>query len=79
MIGGRVVVATRLPVQRGERDLGSVLILRDRTDLDEMAGELEATRALTDALRAQAHEHNNRLHALIGMLHHGDVDAASTT
>ncbi|WP_344046210.1 sensor histidine kinase [Nocardioides panacihumi] len=78
VIGGRVVVATRLPVQRGERDLGSVLILRDRTDLDEMAGELEATRALTDALRAQAHEHNNRLHALIGMLHHGDVDAANS-
>jgi two-component system, CitB family, sensor kinase len=76
VIGGRVVVATRLTVQRGDRDLGSVLILRDRTDLDEMAGELEATRALTDALRAQAHEHNNRLHALIGMLHHGDVDAA---
>ncbi|GAB7003995.1 sensor histidine kinase [Nocardioides sp. AN3] len=78
LIGGRVVVATRLPVHRGERDLGSVLILRDRTDLDEMAGELEATRALTDALRAQAHEHHNRLHALIGMLHHGDVDAAQS-
>jgi len=76
IIGGRVVVVTRLPVQRGERDLGTVLILRDRTDLDDLAGELEATRALTDALRAQAHEHNNRLHALTGMLHHGDVDAA---
>jgi two-component system CitB family sensor kinase len=76
IIGGRVVVVTRLPVQRGERDLGTVLILRDRTDLDDLAGELEATRALTDALRAQAHEHNNRLHALTGMLHHGEVDAA---
>ncbi|MDH2415438.1 sensor histidine kinase [Nocardioides sp. CER19] len=78
LLGGRVVVVTRLPVQRGQRDLGTVLILRDRTDLDEMAGELEATRALTDALRAQAHEHNNRLHALMGMLHRGDVDAASS-
>jgi two-component system CitB family sensor kinase len=78
LIGGRVVVVTRLPVHKGTRDLGTVLILRDRTDLDEMAGELEATRALTDALRAQAHEHNNRLHALIGMLHRGDVDDAHT-
>ena len=76
VVGGRVVVATRLVVARADRDLGSVLILRDRTDLDDLARELEATRALTDALRAQAHEHSNRLHTLTGMLHHGDTAEA---
>lgn len=76
VIGGRVVLVTRLVVQRDQRDLGTVLILRDRTDLDELARELEATRALTDALRAQAHEHSNRLHTLTGLLHHGDVEEA---
>jgi two-component system CitB family sensor kinase len=76
VIGGRVVLATRIPVQREGRDLGAVLILRDRTDLDVLARELEATRALTDALRAQAHEHHNRLHTLTGLLHHGDVAEA---
>ncbi len=76
VVGGRVVVATRLVVQRDGRDLGQVLILRDRSDLDHLARELEATRALTDALRAQSHEHRNRLHTLTGMLHHGDLDAA---
>ncbi len=76
VVGGKVVVATRLMVQRDGRDLGQVLILRDRSDLDHMARELEATRVLTDALRAQAHEHRNRLHTLTGMLHHGDLDAA---
>ena len=75
-MGGKVVVATRLVVQRDGRDLGQVLILRDRSDLDHLARELEATRALTDALRAQSHEHRNRLHTLTGMLHHGDLDAA---
>ncbi|MCW2819858.1 MAG: putative two-component system histidine kinase [Marmoricola sp.] len=73
VVGGRVVVATRLLVQREDRDLGTVLILRDRSDLDHLARELEATRALTDALRAQAHEHTNRLHVLTGLLHHGHV------
>lgn len=76
VIGGKVLLATRLPVQRGKYDLGQVLILRDRSDLDQLARELEATRALTDALRAQAHEHTNRLHALTGLLHHGDVKEA---
>jgi two-component system CitB family sensor kinase len=63
-------------VQRDGRDLGEVLILRDRSDLDTLARELESTRALTDALRAQAHEHTNRLHALAGLLHRGDVAEA---
>jgi two-component system CitB family sensor kinase len=78
VIGGRVVVATRLTVQRDSRDLGTVLILRDRSDLDDLARELESTRALTDALRAQAHEHSNRLHTLTGLLHNGDLAEAST-
>lgn len=76
VIGGTVVLATRLPVQRDGRDLGQVLILRDRSDLDELGRELEATRALTDALRAQAHEHTNRLHALTGLLHNGNLREA---
>jgi two-component system CitB family sensor kinase len=76
VIGDRVLLCTRLAVSRDGRDLGQVLILRDRSDLDHLARELEATRALTDALRAQAHEHTNRLHALTGLLHNGDVDEA---
>jgi two-component system CitB family sensor kinase len=76
VLGDNAVLATRLPVRRDGRDLGQVLILRDRSDLDTMARELEATRALTDALRAQAHEHTNRLHALTGLLHQGSVEEA---
>ncbi len=78
VIGGRVVVASRIVVQRDGRDLGTVLILRDRSDLDLLARELESTRALTDALRAQSHEHSNRLHTLTGLLHHGSIDEAAS-
>lgn len=73
---GRVLDVRRMPVERDGRSLGSVVVLRDRTDLDDLGRELEATRALTDALRAQTHEHANRLHALSGMLAFGDVAEA---
>ncbi|WP_212823359.1 sensor histidine kinase [Catellatospora sp. TT07R-123] len=76
LVGDRVIVVTRRPVERGGQDLGTVLTLRDQSDLDAIARELEATRALTDALRAQAHEHTNRLHALDGLLQLGDVPRA---
>lgn len=76
VVGDRVVRVTRRPVRRAGRDLGTVLTLRDRTDLDELSRELEATRALTDALRAQSHEYTNRLHTLTGMLHLGHADDA---
>ncbi|MFD7154182.1 ATP-binding protein [Kribbella sp. NPDC059898] len=76
VIGDNTVRATRLAVTRDGTDLGHVLVLRDHSDLDNIARELEATRALTDALRAQAHEHNNRIHAVSGMLGLGHVDEA---
>ncbi|MFU8875705.1 sensor histidine kinase [Micromonospora sp. SL4-19] len=76
LLGERVVAVTRRPVRRNGQDLGIVLTLRDHTNLDDMARELESTRALTDALRAQAHEHTNRLHALSGLLHLGHTGRA---
>lgn len=72
----RTLVVTAAPVQYEDRDLGLVLTLRDRTDLDEMARELGVTRALSDALRAQAHEYTNRLHTLSGLLGLGHLDEA---
>lgn len=76
VIEDHTVVATRLPVVRDGQDLGQVLVLRDQSDLDSVSRELEATRALTDALRAQAHEYTNRIHTVAGMLHLGHVSEA---
>ncbi|SHE94865.1 sensor histidine kinase [Streptoalloteichus hindustanus] len=70
--GDRVLVARHRPVRREGRDLGGVLTLRDRTDLENLTRELDSVRGLTDALRAQRHEFANRLHTLSGLLqtHH---------
>ncbi|MGL4831345.1 MAG: sensor histidine kinase [Propionibacteriaceae bacterium] len=75
---GRVLDVRRVPVHWDGRNLGAAIVLRDTSDLDELGRELEATRALTDALRAQAHEHANRLHSLNGLLQLGQVEEATT-
>ena len=62
--GQRVLVANRMPTD----DEGAVATLRDRTELDQLGRELDSTRGLIDALRAQDHEHANRMHTLLGLL-----------
>ncbi len=62
--GRRVLVANRMPTDDG----GAVATLRDRTELDRLGRELDSTRGLIDALRAQDHEHANRMHTLLGLL-----------
>ncbi|MBF6055558.1 histidine kinase [Streptomyces eurocidicus] len=64
---GRVLVANRMDTADG----GTVATLRDRTELEQLRRELDGTRGLTDALRAQDHEHANRLHTLLGLLELG--------
>jgi two-component system, CitB family, sensor kinase len=74
--GERVLLASRKHVQRDGRDLGAVLTLRDRTEFEALARELDSMLALTDALRAQAHEFSNRLHTISGLLQLGHGDEA---
>ncbi len=62
--GRRVLVANRKPTDDG----GAVATLRDRTELEQLGRELDSTRGLIDALRAQDHEHANRMHTLLGLL-----------
>jgi two-component system CitB family sensor kinase len=69
--GDRVLVANYRSVRRDGRDLGGVLTLRDRTDLENITRELDSVRTLSTALRAQRHEFANRLHVLSGLLQNG--------
>ncbi|MET8974808.1 sensor histidine kinase [Streptomyces sp. NPDC004539] len=62
--GPRVLVTNRMPTDDG----GAVATLRDRTELEQLGRELDSTRGLIDALRAQDHEHANRMHTLLGLL-----------
>jgi two-component system CitB family sensor kinase len=74
--GERILVASRMEVARDGHDLGAIVTLRDRTELEALLRELDSVRGLAGALRAQAHEFSNRLHALAGLLALGRVEAA---
>jgi len=69
--GDRVLYVDAQPVRRDGRDLGTVLIVRDRTDLVALSERLETVRAMTSALRVQRHEFANRLHVAAGLLDAG--------
>lgn len=60
------------PGGRGaSRYLGTVATLRDHTELQALTGELESMKTLSEALRAQTHEHANRLHTVATMIELG--------
>jgi len=68
LAGDRVLVANRMPVRVREHDIGTVITLRDRTELEGLLRELDTVRGLADALRAQAHESSNRMHTVAGLI-----------
>lgn len=74
--GHRVLVVNRIATTvRGEA-VGAVATLRDRTQLEGVLKELDTERGLAHALRAQAHEFFNKLHAVSGLLELGRIDDA---
>ena len=72
----RVLVLTRPRRCWHGRRLGFVATLRDRTDLEDLTGELDSARGLTEALRSQAHESANRLHTIVSLIELGHTDRA---
>jgi len=73
-VGQRIVVVSARKVQREGRPLGTVLVVRDRTDVESLTRQLDAVQVMSTALRAQRHEFANRLHLLNGLLHTGHVE-----
>ncbi|MER7724229.1 ATP-binding protein [Streptomyces sp. NPDC096323] len=71
----RVIVVNTRPVVGGERR-GTVITLRDHTELQALSGELDSERGFTQALRSQAHEAANRLHTVVSLIELGRQDEA---
>ncbi|MEU0970067.1 sensor histidine kinase [Streptomyces sp. NPDC005917] len=71
----RVLVVNTSPVSGGERR-GSVVTLRDVTELQSLMGELDSERGFTQALRSQAHEAANRLHTVVSLIELGRAEEA---
>lgn len=71
-----VLVVNQDVVERNGRHIGTVVTLRDHTELRDVLGELDSVRGFADALRAQAHEAANRLHTVITMVELGHTRQA---
>ena len=71
-----VVVVNQAPVTRRGRPFGTVVTLRDHTELQALTGELDSVRGLAESLKSQAHESANRLHAVVTLIELGRPDAA---
>ena len=74
--GERILLVHGDRVRVDGRDVGSIAILRDRTELESMLRELQGAQGLAEGLRAQSHEFSNKLHVVSGLLELGHVDAA---
>lgn len=68
LTGDRVLVVNQAPARWLGRDLGTVVTLRDHTDLQALTGELDSVRGFAESLRAQAHEAANRLHTVVSLI-----------
>ncbi|GAA3405337.1 sensor histidine kinase [Pseudarthrobacter polychromogenes] len=74
--GGRVLVANARKALHRREDLGWVLMLRDRTELQQLTRQLDAVGTMSTALRAQRHEFANQLHTIAGFMSIGQHQQA---
>jgi two-component system CitB family sensor kinase len=71
-----VVVVNQTPVYRRRRMFGTVVTLRDHTELQALTGELDSVKSLAELLKSQAHESANRLHSVVTLIELGRPEAA---
>ncbi|TFD62513.1 sensor histidine kinase [Cryobacterium suzukii] len=82
--GTRVLVVSQEPAiasstsatRAKSTPMGFVATIRDHTDLQNLGSELQSMQTLSDALRAQTHEHSNRLHTIVSLMELGRTDQA---
>ncbi|MEU8269055.1 sensor histidine kinase [Sphaerisporangium sp. NPDC049002] len=76
LTGDRVLVVSASPVRSGSRSLGTVVTLRDHTELQALTGQLDAERGFAESLRSAAHEAANRLHTVVTLVELGRAEQA---
>ena len=72
----RIVVVNQAAARWAGQHLGSVVTLRDHTELRALVSELKTIRGFAEALSAQAHESANQLQTVISLIELGRPEDA---
>ncbi|MGK8522411.1 ATP-binding protein [Nocardia asteroides] len=67
----RILLVNQDTVSWEGRPIGTVMTIRDHTELRSVMGELDSVRSFAESLQAQAHESANRLHTVVTMVELG--------
>jgi two-component system CitB family sensor kinase len=76
LVNDHILVVNRMPVSVRGKEIGAVVTLRDRTELEALMRELNDVQSLADALRAQEHEFAHKLHVVAGLIEVGRYEDA---
>ena len=79
LLDDAVLVVNTAPARWQGREVGRVVTLRDHTELQAVAGELDTVRGLAESLRSQNHEAANRLHTVVSLVEMGRTEEARRT
>jgi hypothetical protein len=74
VVDDRTLVLTRRRTFFDGRAVGTVTTVVDRSDLLALQSQVSAQASITDALRAQTHEFDNRLHTISGLVQLEEYD-----
>ena len=77
VIEDRVLIVSLVPVSNNGF-VGSLLTIRDYSEVETLVGRLRPNDDFTQALRSQAHESANRLHTVVSLVEMGEYDEAVT-
>ena len=75
---GKKLLLSIIPLFNQEKSIGFLIILRDRTEMLDLADQLNGSTHIVEALRASTHEFLNKLHVISGMLQMGNYEQAIT-
>jgi len=76
LTGDRIVVVNQATARWAGNHLGTVVTLRDHTELRALTNELDSIRGFAESLHAQAHEAANQLHTVVSLIELGRTEQA---
>lgn len=77
IINGKVLLTSRKPMVSRREIIGAVASFRDMSEIKKLAEELTEVKSYINALRAQHHEHLNKLHVISGLIQLQRFDEAT--